>query len=865
MTGGNLLSLLAAALAAGPAAGAEGGAPLQLTKPPRLIHFVEAQPPPALETRGSAEVVLTIDVDETGQVTRVEVAQPAGDGFDEAAVEAARQFEFEPGEYQGKPVPVRITYRYHFLLKEPPAPAAPPPAPAPAVPTVPFGGRVLRRGDRTPLEGVSVLIDGGAPSARTDARGRFEFEAVPVGPHAVHLRGAEVAPSDGSVTLSAGKRLETTFYLEARERYASTVRAERAAQETVEDTLPGEELRRIPGTQGDTLKAVQNLPGVARAPFGGGQIAVWGSAPQDTRTYVDGVSIPTLYHFGGLRSTFNGEMVESLTFSPGGYGAEYGRGLGGVIEVENRRPRTDALHGFVQVDLLDGSFLVDGPLTDTLSLAVAARRSWIDIFLPLFTTSDFQLSPKYWDYQADLHWRPSSQDDVDFLLFGSDDSLHLVVRNSNPSESPTVDTHTYFHRGLVRWQHRFDGAATLETTLSLGYDVPVEFSFTEANADRTVSEKELEYSLRTVVRLPVTSWLRLDAGLDYEGTRDPVDAIFPPTGAPRDGDPPFFGFANGALAHDDYTLYDNAAAPFLAGSFSLLDRKLVVSPQLRLDVFTESAYHGTPAAFTRTFAEVEPRFTARYQVLPWLAPKLAFGIYHQAPQIFDVSRAFGSPGVTPERALHYVAGVDLDPNPTLHIEAEAFYKDLRNLIVRGEEVGGPLLVNDGVGRVYGGELLVRQELSHHFFGWISYTLSRSERRDHPDTSWRLFQYDQTHILTLLGSYQLPRGWQVGLRFRYVTGDPITPVASAYYASNADRYTPIYGAVYSARLGSFNQLDLRVDKTWTYDRWKLSVYLDVQNLYNRQNPEGLEYNFNYTQSQPQAGLPFLPVFGVRGEL
>ena len=306
-------------------------------------------------------------------------------------------------------------------------------------------------------------------------------------------------------------------------------------------------------------------------------------------------------------------------------------------------------------------------------------------------------------------------------------------------------------------------------------------------------------------------------------------------------------------------------APFVAATISLLDRKLVVSPQLRVDVLTQSAYGGTPQASSHAFVELEPRLSVRYQVLPWLAPKLAVGLYHQQPGLFDISRVFGNPDLSPESAIHYVAGVDVDLTRTLHVEAEGFYKDLRNLIVRGENVGDPLLVNDGIGRVYGGEVLVRQELAHNFFGWISYTLSRSERRDHPDSAWRLFQYDQTHILTLVGSYVLPRGWQLGARFRYVTGNPITPVTAAYYDARNDRYDPIYGAVYSSRLGSFNELDLRVDKTWTYDRWKLSVYLDLQNVYNRQNPEGLQYNFNYTQTQPQAGLPILPVFGVRGEL
>src|SRR5262249_18472392 len=159
----------------------------------------------------------------------------------------------------------------------------------------------------------------------------------------------------------------------------------------------------------------------------------------------------TLYHFGGLRSTVNGEMVQSLTFAPGGYGASYGRGLGGVIELETRTPRTDSPHGFVQMDLLDGSFLFDGPLTRNLSLAIGARRSWIDAFLPFFTTNDFQLEPIYWDYQANLHWRASPHDELDFFGFGSDDTLHLLIQRPDPTDSPTIDSHIFFHRGLARW------------------------------------------------------------------------------------------------------------------------------------------------------------------------------------------------------------------------------------------------------------------------------------------------------------------------------------------------------------------------------------------------------------------------------
>ena len=143
-------------------------------------------------------------------------------------------------------------------------------------------------------------------------------------------------------------------------------------------------------------------------------------------------------------------------------------------------------------------------------------------------------------------------------------------------------------------------------------------------------------------------------------------------------------------------------------------------------------------------------------------------------------------------------------------------------------------------------------------------MSKSERRDHPGDPWRLFQYDQTHILTILGSYKLPLRFQVGLRFRYASGNPFTPVAHAYYDVNSYVYVPLYGTPYSARMPDFHQLDLRVDKSFLFNRWKLLVYLDIENLYNAASVEGITYTFDYRRPRYLNGLPFLPVLGARGE-
>ena len=121
------------------------------------------------------------------------------------------------------------------------------------------------------------------------------------------------------------------------------------------------------------------------------------------------------------------------------------------------------------------------------------------------------------------------------------------------------------------------------------------------------------------------------------------------------------------------------------------------------------------------------------------------------------------------------------------------------------------LTQDEIGRAYGFQALLRQELLRGFFGWITYSLTRSERQDHPNTAWRLFDFDQTQALGVVASYQLGHGWDLGLRFRYTTGFPRTPVVNSYQDFVTGQYNPIFGPYNSIRIPSFYQLDARLER------------------------------------------------------
>jgi hypothetical protein len=78
------------------------------------------------------------------------------------------------------------------------------------------------------------------------------------------------------------------------------------------------------------------------------------------------------------------------------------------------------------------------------------------------------------------------------------------------------------------------------------------------------------------------------------------------------------------------------------------------------------------------------------------------------------------------------------------------------------------------------------------------------------------------------------------------------------------YFPIPGEQGSERMGAWHQIDIRIDRRWVFDRWMLTAYLDVQNAYNRLNPEGYFYSYDYRDRAQISGLPIIPSLGVKGE-
>ncbi|HET7755312.1 MAG TPA: TonB-dependent receptor [Anaeromyxobacteraceae bacterium] len=634
-----------------------------------------------------------------------------------------------------------------------------------------------------------------------------------------------------------------------------TVRAERpVAREPTIRVVEAEEVARVPGSQGDTLKAVLNFPGVGRAPFSGGNLVLRGASPGDSQVFLEGQEIPILYHFGGLRSTFNPRFLEAVEFVPGNFAPDYGRAIGGIVNVRVRDPARDELRGDATASVYDAGVALEGPLSRTWSLGGAFHRSYIDVILPRVLPSDanvsFDTAPRYYDYQLVSSWSPRAGERARVFFYGSLDKLQLVFKEpqDDPSIRGTLRGRVMFHALQGSWE-RPVGPLRQQTSIQL----TTQQIDTAVGNDIAFKLDVQRISVRSTWSARVSRAVEARAGVDVRWAWAGIDARTPQP--PEEGEPPLPVSARPRIA------VKKSSEDDAQGAFAELRVEpgagVTLLPGVRLDRY------GAIDRWT-----LDPRLNVRWAAWRDTVLKGGIGVYQQDPEPQESDRDIGTPDLRAERSVHASAGVERRIVEGVDLDVTVFRKWLDRLVVRNPAFEGDptqrRFTNEGEGRIYGLELELRARLGPSFTGFVAYTYQRSLRTDRPGEAERPFDYDQPHILTIAGTRDLRGGWAVGARFRLVSGNPFTPITDSVYVPGNDVYVPLFGAVNSDRLAPFHALDVRIDKTWQRRGWKAGVFLDVQNVYNRGNPEGWNYRYDYRQRTPLTGLPILPILGARAE-
>ena len=803
-----------------PTASDAAPAPLSF-EPPQALSDTNIAEPAGTPPR-SVPIVVTVrlSVDVNGAVQKVELLTPPQPIFDDAVIAATKQFRFEPGRYGGKPVPVQVTFTHTFL----PPPPPPPPVTADQGPprTSVLRGKLIELGTRAKVTGATVTaeIADRHYSAEADLQGKFRLE-LPPGRAKITINAPAHNVFVQSETLVDKQELAVSYLIE-RDRYDPyeiVVVSDQRREEVSRITLRGPEIQQVPGTFGDPFRVIQTLPGVSSVasllPFP----VVRGASPSSTGFLIDGIEVPMLFHLLAGPSVIHPEFIDEINFYPGGAPASYGGYTAGIVDGRTARP--DPQQHLVDVDanLLQVGGLIREPIPGTdVTATIAGRYGYPGFLLGLATN---QASLSYWDYQARLDGG-TAKNGWTIFAFGARDELDTVAPNSDPNAAnPTLAPSLIlgFHRLDLRY-HRTLGKLEIIARAVGGYDATL-------SNGTDFSELSIQPSIRL-------HWQQ-DKSLSFAGGID---------GAYRD-------ISQGATAN-------SAANPFAAITADLHEfhsgsafveaiwrptPDWLIRPGIRADVNADD---------TTTKTDIDPRLTVRYRLahrdLPDVAPdsddssiwiKGSAGIYHQPPRF-----VLPLPGLDMmplkyglERSFQTSLGLEVPLANRFQISTEGYFNymdptvfdlDVNELsVVNGanpsliptttvipvsvEQQFINRLTTPETGRAYGLEVMLRRQAKSGLFGWVSYTLSRSERYD--NGAWVPYDFDRTQLLNLVVGMPLRRNWDIGMRVQYESGLPVTTTAG-YNTARADGYI---------------RFDVRVDKRAVWHKWLLDFYIDVTNV------------------------------------
>jgi len=664
-----------------------------------------------------------------------------------------------------------------------------------------------------------------------------------------------------------------------------TVVARSAAEATpppepIRRDLQRDEIATLPGSQGDVLRAVQNLPGVARAPAGAGLLVLRGAPPGQSRVWVGEHPVPRAFHILGLSSVVPADLLEGLEVVPGNYSPRYGDALGGVVVLHPRKARRDGVHGFAKIDITSAGAMIEAPVGRG-GIMVAAQRGYVDAVLRLVEQVDdtavFAL-PRWYDYQAQYDRPLRGGAEIVARVVGSGDQWTQRTIDFEGNREEALDVRDQFHRADLEWRVRRG-----PWRLLLSPSFRVEAFGWENDRDRA-RFRQFPTSWRAEAERRMTRRVSLTFG---------VDGWVSPHRYTEKHTPQF----EGDLQRDETTTGVDANVG-VYGWATMIFGPVTLWPGVRVSSAFRQAESSMTTRKTHAFA-VDPRLVARIEPHERWTVNLGIGLFSQA-QSATGSRGVGTVGsegtlgdgvvILPApvraaldpsgggvtlntaepmaQAVHASAGVGWHDEKGLEIDATGFVRSHTELRTVYSSLDGGYGFSafpfDADVTTYGLELLVRKRLADKLYAWAAYTLMRSQvdREATPVEPEQTLAgaYDQRHNLVLVASYELPRRFRIGGRFRLVSGSPYTPVVGAL--SNGYFIQPLYGAPNSKRFPLFHQLDIRVDKRWILRRAMVLAYIDVQNVYNAQNVEAYIYAQDFSRRVGSVGLPILPTIGIR---
>jgi hypothetical protein len=647
------------------------------------------------------------------------------------------------------------------------------------------------------------------------------------------------------------------------------------------EKLTAKDIKQIPMVLGeaDVIKSIQLLPGVSAPNEGSGGFNVRGGSADQNLILLDEAIVYNPSHLFGFFSVFNADALKDATIYKGGIPSKYGGRLSSVLDIRMREGSNKKFSATGGIGLLSSRVTLETPLGKVHengangSMLISGRRSYADIFLPLFPDTTINRNKLYfYDLNFRSNYRLSTKDRV-FLsgYFGRD---RIDVPNGFGNSWGNIT-------GTLRWNHLFSSKLFMNVSaIYSNYDYEIKFypgnSFKwqsslsnlnfKADFDYYANEKHnIKFGLGSI-------YYTFNPGnITPFGSKSSLVAT---------NNPLKYALENYAYLQDDYKINSNLSVMYglrISNFAQLANESIPVYNNDQPVVFNPTINNyqkGTVKSYNKSKRNtwlnnsygLEPRINVNYQISESASIKTGYNRMFQyihllstatSPTPLDIytpSSSFIKPQISDQIASGYFKNIK---DNKYELSVEGYYKWMQNQF---DFIDGasPLLNNspetillNGSARSYGLEFMVKKG-EGRFTGWISYTLSKAERktpginggRGINNGEYYATNYDKPHNLAVTANYKLSEKWSFSANFIFQSGRPITYPESKYTFNGLS--VPEYSERNAHRLPAYHRLDVSATlKGKESKRLKSQWVFGIYNIYNRQNAANITFRESVT--------------------
>lgn len=618
------------------------------------------------------------------------------------------------------------------------------------------------------------------------------------------------------------------------------------------EKLSVQEARNLPVIFGekDLLKTIQLLPGIKTAGEGNSGIFVRGGTTDQNQIILDEANIYNAAHLFGFFSTFNSDAIKDIAVYKGGMPAQYGGRLSSVLDVRMNEGNNQNTSVSGSLGLISAKLNVEGPIQkDKSSFLLTGRRTYADLFLKL--DDEYKNNQLYfYDLNAKMNYELGKKDKLFLSGYFGKDALGFNDQFAINWGNGT---------GTLRWNHLFNSRLFSNTSLIFS-NYNYAFRVKNGTNDIRIFSQIRDWNLKQDYQYSINQQNNLRFG--WSG----VYHIIRPgeiTGNATSS-------INDKIQDKRYSL-ENAV---YASNVFKPNNKLTITLGVRLSAFSVLGggnFYNIDAAgnikdtlryakgkVIKTYYNPEPRVSVGYMLHSNASIKAAYT--RNAQYMHQITTSTGAnpldkwastsniiqPQISNQFSIGYYANI-LRNN--YEFTAEAYYKDMENIldfrngadVFLNETVESQLLF--GKGRAYGIEFMLKKKTGK-LTGWVSYTLSKSERKINGinNNQWYNATQDRTHDIAIVGIYQVNKKWTLSGNFVFYTGNAVTFPSGKYQVNGQTAY--YYNSRNADRMPNYHRLDfgatMQLKKT---KKWTKELVFSLYNVYGRENAFTINFKDN----------------------